>query len=107
MHHLLFPHKTCVKDAALVLLKEKGGKFFPLRVSMGHGEAHDEGGLMEGLSYKHFICKCMPHCCNGMHAICLLQEPTFLAHCVVSMDPETDEVFELTEMHKDLHLIKV
>ena len=37
----------------------------------------------------------------------VLQEPLSLSQCVVSMEPEVTEVFELMEMHKDLYLIKV
>ena len=37
----------------------------------------------------------------------LLQEPMFLEHCVVAVDPDYDEVFELQDMAKESYLFKV
>ncbi|CAH1789119.1 unnamed protein product [Owenia fusiformis] len=62
---LMFPKSTGVQKAALVLIKEKGGKYTSLR------------------------------------------EPFYLDKCIVAMDPEFDEVFEILDTIKESYLFKM
>jgi hypothetical protein len=62
---LLFPKKSHISEALMVLLKEKNGKYIPAR------------------------------------------EPLSLDKCVVSMDPDFDEVFEVHEINKETLFFKV
>ncbi|KAL3853960.1 hypothetical protein ACJMK2_013251 [Sinanodonta woodiana] len=62
--NLMFPRKGAVKQAAVVLIKEKNGKYQALR------------------------------------------EPLMLEKCIVTVDPDYDEVFELVEWNNDPYLFK-